>query len=51
METVNTPVPTLRATLAAPVTLAMYWIATDSIAQVIYVLNVQSITFVFSRRQ
>ncbi len=34
METVNTSVPTRRETLAAPVTLAMNWIAMDSIAQV-----------------
>ncbi len=34
METVNTPVPTLRETLAAPVTLAMNWIAMDSAAPV-----------------
>ncbi len=35
METVNTPVPTLRETLAAPVMLAMNWAAMDSTAQVI----------------
>ena len=34
METVNTPVLTLRETLAAPVTLAMNWTAMDSTAQV-----------------
>ena len=34
METVNIPVPTLRATLAAPVTLAMNSTAMDSTAQV-----------------
>ena len=35
METVNTLVPTLRAPLAAPVTLAMNWTAMDSTAQVV----------------
>ncbi len=34
METVNTPAPTLRETLAAPVTLAMNWAAMDSTALV-----------------
>ncbi len=36
METVNTLVPTLRATLSAPVTLAIVWTAMDSTAQVEY---------------
>ena len=31
METVNTPVPTLRETLAAPVTLAMNWTSTAQV--------------------
>ena len=35
MEHVNTPVPTLRATLAALVTLAMNWTPMNSTAQVI----------------
>ncbi len=34
METVNTPVLTLRATLAAPVTLAIAWMITNVTAQV-----------------
>ena len=34
MEIVSTPVPILRATLAALVTLAMNWTVTDSTAQV-----------------
>ncbi len=34
MDTVNTSVPTLRETLAAPVTLAMTWTAMGSTVQV-----------------
>ncbi len=36
MDTVNTPVPILRETLAAPVTLAMNWTAMDLTVLVTY---------------
>ncbi len=48
MEDVNTPVPTLRATLAAPVTLAMNWTSVDLTALVVSLLNVQCIYIILS---